>query len=53
MAEPEPVEKADMTYGAEPAFPWPLALAWLIFTAWGIYYVATRLLPAFHEWQMK
>ncbi|MEZ0227813.1 MAG: hypothetical protein ACAI25_04255 [Planctomycetota bacterium] len=57
MAEPdrdlETVEKTEMRYGAEPAFPWPLLLAWITFATWGIYYIATRLVPAYAEWTVR
>ncbi len=53
MADPkdlETVEKTKIEYGAEPPFPWPLLVAWAIFATWGIYYIATRLVPAYGEW---
>ena len=49
----EVVEKTEIAYGAEPAFPWPLLVAWTIFATWGLYYIATRLVPAYSEWSIK
>lgn len=48
----EPVERSEMKYAPEPGFPWPLVLAWAVFVAWGIYYIATRLVPAYESWQI-
>ncbi len=49
----EVVSKTDVRYGTEPAFPWPLLVAWVVFATWGLYYVATRLVPAYSEWSLK
>ena len=50
MADLEPVDKSEMRYGTEPSFPWPLALAWAVFVVWGLYYIATRVVPAYRDW---
>ena len=49
----EVVSKTEITYGAEPAFPWPLLVAWGIFAAWGLYYISSRLVPAYSEWSIR
>lgn len=46
----ETVSKAEIHYGEEPPFPWPLMIAWAVFATWGLYYIATRLVPAYSEW---
>jgi hypothetical protein len=37
-------------YADEPRFPRVLIAAWIVFGAWGVFYIIEKLVPAYHVW---